>query len=273
VAGSDLPRLLEVALAAAEAGAREVRRGSPAARATGKGPPGDYVTEVDRQSERAVLEVLGAEAGHIAVLAEEGGGREAERFFAIDPLDGTTNFMHGFPVVGVSVGLVDRGRAVLGVVLAPFMDETHVGATGLGAEVRRAGRATEPLRVSQRHPQEAVVATGFPFRRKDRIPRYLAMLAGCLERFEDIRRPGAASLDLAWTAAGVFDGFFELGLAPWDVAAGSALILEAGGRVSDWAGGPGYLSGHILAAPPQVHAELIRLAQETSLGGPEATGS
>jgi myo-inositol-1(or 4)-monophosphatase len=155
---------------------------------------------------------------------------------------------------------VERGEAVLGVVLAPFLEETYLGGRGLGAEVRRPGRPPETLRVSDRPPERAVVGTGFPFRRKDRIPRYLKMLKGCLERFEDLRRPGAASLDLAWVAAGVFEGFFELGLSPWDVAAGSALILEAGGRVSDWDGGPGYLGGHILAGPPQVHAELVELA-------------
>jgi len=172
--------------------------------------------------------------------------------------------MHGFPLVGVSVGLVERGEAVLGVVLAPFLDQIYRGARGLGAEARGPSGSAEPLRVSERDPEEAVVGTGFPFRREGRIPRYLDMFGRCLERFEDLRRPGAASLDLAWVAAGVFDGFFELGLAQWDVAAGSALILEAGGRVSDWNGGVHYLSGNILAGPPQVHAELVRLAGEAS---------
>jgi myo-inositol-1(or 4)-monophosphatase len=114
--------------------------------------------------------------------------------------------------------------------------------------------------VSDRPVDRAVVGTGFPFRRKDVLARYLAMFGAALERFEDLRRPGAASLDLAWTAAGVFDGFFELGLSPWDVAAGGLLIEEAGGVVTDWAGGPDYLSGDILAGPPAVHAELLRLA-------------
>jgi myo-inositol-1(or 4)-monophosphatase len=166
--------------------------------------------------------------------------------------------------VGVSVGLVERGEAVLGVVTTPFLEETFAGAVGLGAEIRRPGKDAAPLRVSERGPDEAIVATGFPFRRKDRIPRYVEMFTRCLERFEDLRRPGAASLDLAWTAAGVFDGFFELGLAPWDVAAGSALILESGGRVSDWEGGPDYLSGNILAGPPRVHAGLVEAARETA---------
>ena len=153
--------------------------------------------------------------------------------------------------------------------VSPFQEETYVGSRGLGAERRRPGLPSESLRVSARPPGEAVVATGFPFRRKDRIPLYLAMFGRCLERFEDLRRPGAAALDPAWTAAGVFDGFFELGLAPWDVAAGAALIDEAGGLVSDWDGGPDYLSGHILAAPPAIHAVPVELARASG-GGPVA---
>jgi myo-inositol-1(or 4)-monophosphatase len=106
-----------------------------------------------------------------------------------------------------------------------------------------------------------VVGTGFPFRRKEALPRYLAAFERCLERFEDLRRPGAAALDLAWVAAGVFEGFFELGLAPWDVAAGALLIDEAGGVVTDWEGGPDYLSGDILAGSPAVHAELLEIVR------------
>jgi myo-inositol-1(or 4)-monophosphatase len=260
--------LLEAAEAAARAGGAVIARAS-ASRGAGthdvKGAPGDYVTEVDRESERAVVAVLRDAAPGVAILAEEGGGsHSAERFFAVDPLDGTTNFLHGFPVVGVSVGLVEGGRPVLGVVHAPFLGDTYRGGAGLGAEVERSDGRTEPLRVSRRDPAQAVVGTGFPFRRKDRLPRYGAMLLGCLERFEDLRRPGAASLDLAWVAAGVFDGFFELGLATWDVAAGIALIEAAGGRTSDWEGRPDALSGNILAGPPQVHTELVRLAAETA---------
>jgi myo-inositol-1(or 4)-monophosphatase len=130
--------------------------------------------------------------------------------------------------------------------------------------VRRADGEESPLRISERDPAEAIVATGFPFRHKERIPRYLAAFERSLERFEDLRRPGAASLDLAWVAAGVFDGFFELGLAPWDVAAGGLLIEEAGGTVTDWSGGPDYLSGNILAGSPAVHRELLAIATQTT---------
>jgi myo-inositol-1(or 4)-monophosphatase len=257
--------MLEVAEAAAGAGAEVVRSSELGAEGALKGAAsGDYVTDIDRAAEAAVVGVLRDQSPDVAVLAEEGGGEAAERYWVVDPLDGTTNFMHGFPLVGVAVGLVERGRPVAGVVRAPFLGETYAGARGLGAEVRRASGSTSALRVSGRDPGEAVVGTGFPFRRKDRLQRYLAMFGRCLERFEDLRRPGAASLDLAWTSAGVFDGFFELGLAPWDVAAGGLLVEEAGGRVTDWQGGDSWLTtGNILAGPPQVHAALLELARET----------
>jgi myo-inositol-1(or 4)-monophosphatase len=161
-------------------------------------------------------------------------------------------------VVGVSVALVEEGRPVAGAVHAPFLNTTFTAARNAGAE--QDGR---PLKVSSRSPEDAVVGTGFPFRQKDRLPEYEKVLQPALERFEDLRRPGVASLDLAWTAAGVFDGYFELGLSPWDVAAGALLIEEAGGLVTDWSGGPDYLSGDVLAGPPAVHQVLLKLA-----GGP-----
>jgi len=267
--GSDGVRRAEVAVAAALAGARVILQaraaggpgesaGSPPIAAEDKGASGDYVTEVDRASERAVVELLRAETG-LPTVGEEEGGDRAEQYWVVDPLDGTTNFVHGLPIVGVSVALVERGRPVVGVVHAPFLGDTWVGARGAGAE-RRWDGGSEALRVASRDPERAVVGTGTPFRHKEVLPLYLAMFGAALERFEDLRRPGAASLDLAWTAAGVFDGFFELGLSAWDVAAGGLLIEEAGGVVTDWSGGPDYLSGDILAGPPAVHAELLRLA-------------
>ena len=253
--------LVELAAAAARRGGEVVvslrdRPGEAAA----KSRRGDWVTDVDRRSERAVIDLLVAETG-LPALGEEEGGERGPRYWVVDPLDGTTNFIHGFPVVGVSVALVEEGRPVVGVVHAPLLGETWRGARGLGGELVRADGASTTLRVSDRSPDEAVVATGFPFRRKEVLPRYLAVFGAALERFEDLRRPGAASLDLAWTAAGVFDGFFELGLSTWDVAAGGLLVEEAGGRVTDWSGGPGYLSGDILAGPPAVHAELLELSR------------
>jgi myo-inositol-1(or 4)-monophosphatase len=222
---------------------------------------GDYVTAVDRESEDAVCSLLRAETPEIPVLAEEGGGDASERYWAVDPLDGTTNFLHGFPVVGVSVALVEEGRPVAGAVLAPFREETYVAARGAGGEVRRRGEDPVPLRVSVRPPEQAIVGTGFPFRDKSLVSRYLPVFERCFERFEDLRRPGAAALDLAWVAAGVFDGFFELNLARWDVAAGGLLVEEAGGIVSDWTGGGHWLeTGNILAGSPAVHQALLEIA-------------
>ncbi len=259
--GASLPELAEVAVAAALAGGRIVGARGPT-EVTLKAA-GDYVSEVDRASEEAIAQVLREGAPEIPVLAEEAGGeRSAERYWAVDPLDGTTNYLHAFPAVGVSVALVAEGRPAIGVVHAPFLGrgetETYVGWAGGGAWHGR-----ERLSVSARDPGKAIVGTGFPFRRKDRLPRYLAAFAAALEGFEDLRRPGAAALDLTWVAAGVFDGFFELGLGTWDVAAGALLIREAGGTVTDWEGGERYLeSGDILAGPPRIHAKLLTLVRD-----------
>jgi myo-inositol-1(or 4)-monophosphatase len=250
--------LLELAERAAVRGGEVVRGAGPAPVVEAKGA-GDYVTEVDRASEWAIREVLGQTTPDIPVQGEEAGGVGGERYWVVDPLDGTTNYLHGFPVVGVSVALVDAGRPSVGVVHAPFLGQTYLAARGLGARVRGADGELLDARVSGRPVDRAVVGTGFPFRRKEALPRYLAAFERCLERFEDLRRPGAAALDLAWVAAGVFEGFFELGLAPWDVAAGALLIDEAGGVVTDWEGGPDYLSGDILAGSPAVHAELLEI--------------
>jgi myo-inositol-1(or 4)-monophosphatase len=213
----------------------------------------DYVTDVDRAAEEAIRAVL--EGSGIPVVGEELGGEQAGRHWLVDPVDGTVNLVHGFPAVGVSVCLVEDGRPQAGAVHAPFLDATWSAARGGGAD--RDGRA---LRVSTRPPDEAVVGTGFPFRYKERLPQYRRVFDPALERFEDLRRPGAVALDLAWTAEGVFDGFFELALSPWDVAAGALLIEEAGGVVTDWSGGDGYLSGDILAGPQQVHQVLLQMA-------------
>lgn len=271
-----------IAERAAALGGEVIRRAGPAGgRPDVKGVAGDYVTAVDRESERVVASFLLDETG-IPVLGEEGAGREAVReavaaggrgdtgrAWIVDPLDGTTNFVHGFLAVGVSVALLEGGRPVAGAVHAPFLGETWSAASGEGCWVRREGEPEGPrrVRVSDRTVERAVVATGFPFRRKELLERYLAMFGRALERFEDLRRPGAASLDLAWVASGVFEGFFELALAPWDVAAGGLLIQEAGGVVTDWTGGDGWLSGDILAGSPAVHEELLRLAGEVAAGG------
>ena len=218
---------------------------------------GDYVTDTDRASEQAIVDTLNRLAPGVPILAEERGGARSGTRWAVDPLDGTTNFTRAMPVVGVSVALVDAGRPVVGVVLAPWLGLEFAVERGRGATLN--GDRLPPLAPGD--PRAAVVATGFPFRVKERMDQYLPVLLGCLGRFEDLRRAGAASLDLAWTAAGTFDGFFELELGTWDVAAGAALVLELGGRVTDWTGGDDWLeSGDILAAPAAVHEVLLELA-------------
>jgi myo-inositol-1(or 4)-monophosphatase len=218
--------------------------------------PGDYVTEVDRSAERAAIRLLRQGAPEIPILAEEAGGSISERMWVVDPIDGTTNFVRGFPVVGVSVALFEDGRPVVGAVSAPLLGASWSAAEGLGAS-DNSGR---PLSVST-HPGAGVVATGFPFRRKERLPRYLEVFGRALNRFEDLRRAGAASLDLAYVGAGVFDGFFELGLGIWDIAAGALLVREAGGVVTDWKGDPHdvFVSGDILAGTRAWHEAMLEI--------------
>jgi myo-inositol-1(or 4)-monophosphatase len=220
--------------------------------------PGDYVSEVDLRSEQTIREALERDAPGIAFFGEEGGGPRADLGWVVDPLDGTANFLHGFPVVGVSVALVEAGRPVAGAVHAPLLGETYTAVRGGGAF--RDGR---PIRVSDRPPASAICNTGFPFKRKHQLDDYRRVFDGAFLALEDLRRAGAASLDLAWTAAGVFDGFFEIGLGSWDVAAGALLVTEAGGCVSDWAGDDeAWLSsGDILAGPAPVHQVLLDLAR------------
>ena len=218
--------------------------------------PGDWVSEADLASEQAIRALLTRDSG-LPVFGEEAGGEEFETGWLVDPLDGTSNFLHGFDAVGVSVGLIEDGVPVVGVVHAPLLGRTFRAARGVGAF-----RDDRPIHVSARPPAQAIVATGFPFRRKELLAGYERMLGAALRGFEDLRRAGAASLDLCWTAEGVFDGFFELRLGPWDVAAGAVIVREAGGVVTDWNGDDrAWLrSGNVLAAPPAVHATLLELA-------------
>lgn len=220
---------------------------------------GDWVTRYDHDSEAAIVGVLQRDSAGVGILAEETGiiGADGGAIWAVDPLDGTTNFTRAMPVVGVSVALIEDGVPLLGVVIAPWLDLEFSAERGHGARLNG-----EPLPLIQPgDPARAVVATGFPFKRKHQLPRYEPVLRGALRRFEDLRRAGAAALDLSWSAAGTLDGFFELGLGAWDIAAGAAILLEVGGRVSDWSGGEGWLrSGDVLAGPPAIHEVLLELA-------------
>jgi myo-inositol-1(or 4)-monophosphatase len=251
----DLAELLVVADRAARAGGEIVQSHFRRARDVREKAPGDWVSDADIASETAICAVLERETG-LPVHGEEAGGEESDTGWLVDPLDGTANFVHGFDAVGVSIGLIEDGVPVAGVVHAPLLNRTFRGAQGLGAF-----RDDHRIHVSARPPLRAIVATGFPFRRKELLPEYEPAFAAALRTFEDLRRAGAASLDLCWSAEGVFDGFFELRLGPWDVAAGAIILREAGGIVTDWTGDDrAWLrSGNILAAPPAVHAALLEI--------------
>jgi myo-inositol-1(or 4)-monophosphatase len=251
----DLDALLVAADKAARAGGEVVLANFGSPPEVREKAPGDWVTAADLASEAAVREVLERETG-LAVFGEEFGGDRADTCWLVDPLDGTANFVHGLEAVGVSVGLVVDGEPVVGVVHAPLLSRTYRARKGGGAF-----RDEHRIHVSDRRPEQAIVATGFPFRRKELLPIYEPAFGAALHTFEDIRRVGGASLDLCWTAEGVFDGYFELRLGPWDVAAGGVIVREAGGVVTDWAGGASdwLTSGDIVAGPPQVHAVLAEI--------------
>lgn len=250
--------LCTLAMAAAQAAGdviRSSRRDSAPLHTQRKGI-GDYVTAVDKAAEAAAVTLLREADPSIDVLAEEGGGERSARMWVIDPLDGTTNFLRGYPEVGVSVALVEDGVPSVGVVTAPLTGGTWAAVAGQGA-FDAAGRRLD----ISKSPGNGVVATGFPFRRPDARVRYVPVLTAALETFEDLRRAGAASLDLAYSAAGVWEGFFELNLALWDIAAGSLLIRESGGVVSDWSGDQSavFASGDILAGAPAWHERMLSI--------------
>ncbi|ACK55021.1 MAG TPA: inositol monophosphatase family protein [Thauera aminoaromatica] len=222
--------------------------------------PNDFVTEVDRAAEQAIIEVLrDAFPGH-GILAEESGesGPESEYTWIIDPLDGTTNFIHGMPQYAVSIAQTKNGVLEHAVVYDPNTNEMFTASRGAGAFLN-----DRRIRVSRRtRLNEALIGTGFPFRQFDHVDAYLAMFKELTQKTAGIRRPGAASLDLAYVASGRFDGFWEMGLSPWDMAAGVLLIQEAGGLVSDLSGEANYLTtGNLVAGTPKIFGQLLPIIQ------------
>jgi myo-inositol-1(or 4)-monophosphatase len=226
----------------------------------------DFVTIADRESEERIVSAIRARFPGDAFLGEEGGARAGApgqggsagpRTWIIDPLDGTANFIAGFPFWCVSIAAREAGRIVAGVIWDPLRDELYCAERGGGA-----WRNGARLHVSARPAIDgAFVATGFPFRSRDLIDPYLALFRSVFLRARGIRRAGSAALDLALVAAGVYDGFFELQLAPWDVAAGAILIEEAGGAVTDFDGGERFWErGNILAGPAGVVRDLVDIA-------------
>ncbi len=222
--------------------------------------PNDYVSEVDRAAEASIIEtLLDAYPGH-GILAEESGrehgARDSEFVWIIDPLDGTTNFLHGFPVYAVSIALAVRGQVQQAVVYDPTRNDLFFASKGRGAFLN-----DRRLRVSKRtRLADSLIGTGFPFRKGDNFKRYVKMFEEVMQSCAGLRRPGAAALDLCYVAAGHYDGFFETGLQPWDAAAGSLMITEAGGLIGNFTGESDYLfQREVVAGNPKVYGQLVQI--------------
>lgn len=218
--------------------------------------PADYVTEVDSECEELLTGFIKASFPDHMIFSEETPfeGWKPGITWIIDPLDGTTNFIHGFPMVSVSVAVAVDASPILGLVWDPLREELFLARKGKGAELNgRPIRVREKARVS-----DALMATGFPHRAKHYLDAYVVAMKRILEEANDLRRAGSAALDLAYVACGRLDGFWEPGLKTWDVAAGSLLVLEAGGVVTDfWGRGEYLFNGHIIAGPPAIHRFLL----------------
>jgi myo-inositol-1(or 4)-monophosphatase len=216
----------------------------------------DLVSEVDRAAEAAIIDTIHAAHPDHAILAEESGAAgSSEYVWIIDPLDGTTNYLHGFPQYCVSIAVAHRGVLTHGVIYDPARNDLYAASRGRGAFLN-----DRRMRVSKRVKLiDALVGTGFPFRMFEHIDAYMAMLRELMTRTAGVRRPGSAALDLAAVAAGRYDGFWEIGLSPWDMAAGALMVLEAGGLVGDLEGEDRYLErGTIVAASPKIFAQMLQ---------------
>lgn len=228
----------------------------------------DFVSEVDRGAEQAIIEILHDAYPDHEILAEESGlsvgkGKTSSEYqWIIDPLDGTTNFLHGFPQYAVSIALTKKGILDQAVVFDPTRNELFTASKGAGAFLN-----DRRLRVSKtKELADALIGTGFPYRDFSHLGPYMAMFRELTQKSAGLRRPGAASLDLAYVASGRYDGFFEIGLAPWDMAAGALLITESGGLVGDTSGEQDFLnSGNIIAGTPRIFSQLLTLSN-THLG-------
>ena len=225
----------------------------------------DFVTEVDQASEKIIIETLLTAYPDHGILAEESGqehgAQNSDFVWIIDPLDGTTNFIHGFPVYCVSIALAVKGKVEQAVIYDPTRNDLFTATKGRGAYMN-----DRRLRVSKRiRIQDCLIATGFPFRPGDDYKTYLLMMSDVMQKCAGLRRPGSAALDLAYVAAGFTDGVFETGLSPWDVAAGSLLVTEAGGLVGNFTGEADFLhQKECLAANPKIYAQMVSLLSKYS---------
>jgi myo-inositol-1(or 4)-monophosphatase len=225
----------------------------------------DFVSEVDRGAESEIVRQVHKAYPHHAIIAEEGGesGGRSDVVWIIDPLDGTTNFLHGFPHFAVSIGIQVKGKLEHGVIYAPSTQDLYIASRGVGATLNN-----RKIRVSKtKDLDQSLVGTGVPIRAEN-LDDYLPMLRNVVSATAGVRRAGAASLDLAYVAAGRLDAFWEMNLKPWDIAAGIVLVQEAGGLVTEIFGEADPLqTGHVLAATPKLHpqfAEMLRRAQQAS---------
>ncbi len=264
---SNLHPMLNVAIKAARAAGAIINRAAldvEAVRVSQK-QVNDFVTEVDHASEETIIEtLLTAYPGHGIWGEETGrtrGAQDSEHVWIIDPLDGTTNFIHGFPVYCVSIALAVRGKVEQAVIYDPTRNDLFTATKGRGAYMNE-----RRIRVSKRTQlSQSLISTGFPFRKGDNFPLYLSMMSEVMQRTAGLRRPGAAALDLAYVAAGFTDGFFETGLSPWDVAAGSLLVTEAGGLVGNFTGESDFLEQkECLAGNPRIYGQLVPLLHKYS---------
>ena len=254
--------MLNVAVKAARAAGSIINRAAldvERLQITAKGV-NDFVTEVDQAAERAIIEtLLTAYPGH-AILAEESGrqhgAKHSEYLWIIDPLDGTTNFIHGLPVYAVSIALAFRGKVEQAVVYDPSRNDLFFASKGRGSFLNdRRLRVSKRIRIA-----DALIGTGFPFRKGDNLARYMKMMEAVMSQCAGLRRPGAAALDLCYVAAGWYDGFFETGLSPWDVAAGSLMITEAGGLIGNFTGESDFLyQREVVAGCPKIYGQLVQM--------------
>lgn len=219
----------------------------------------DFVSEVDQQAEQEILRIVHAAYPDHGILAEESGRKPGNDYqWIIDPLDGTTNYLHGFPQFAVSIAIQHRGKTVHAVVFDPLRNELFVASRGSGAQLNE-----RRIRVSRVTNLEfALLGTGFPFRVEQHLEAWINSFRALLTHSSGVRRAGAAALDLAYVACGRLDGFWEIGLNAWDIAAGALLVEEAGGMVGDFAGGQEFLNtGNVVAGNPQIHAKILPLIQ------------
>jgi myo-inositol-1(or 4)-monophosphatase len=254
--------MLNVAVKAARAAAALINRASmdlDLLKVTAKSA-NDFVTEVDHAAERAIIEVLQAAYPGHAILAEESGrehgAKDSDYLWIIDPLDGTTNFIHGFPVYAVSIALSFRGQVQQAVVYDPTRNDMFYASKGRGAFLN-----DKRLRVSKRtRMADSLIGTGFPFRKGDNFKRYMEMFEAVMQNCAGLRRPGAAALDLCYVAAGYTDGFFETGLSAWDMAAGSLLVTEAGGLIGNFTGDSDFMyQREVVAGSPKIYGQLVQM--------------